>query len=189
MGRAISDVAVEHDKGRSAGRLLEYPERVFNAVDIIGIPDTQYIPTIGEEARSDILRKGNASVALNGDVVVVPGPAETVESEVSGKRRGFGRYAFHHATVAAHCIDVVIEDVESRFVVAMGQPFLGNCHAYAGRHPLPQRSRRCLDARDPVIFAMPWSLAAELPKTANIVERHRWLPEPLVIGIHGLYTC
>src|SRR6516225_3087257 len=174
MGRAISDVAVEHDKGRPAGRLLEYPERVFNAIDIIGVSDAQYIPAIGEEARSDIFREGNAGVAFNGDVVVVPDPAETVESEVSRKRSGLGRYAFHHATVAAHRIDVVVEDVESGFVVAIGQPFLGNCHAYAGRHPLPQGPRRCLDARDPVIFGMPWSLAADLPKTANIVERHRW---------------
>src|SRR6516162_620557 len=188
MGRTISDVTVEHDECRAAGRLLEYPERVFNAIYIIGIADTQDIPTIGEEARSDIFREGNASVAFNRDVVVVPDPTETVEFQVARKRSGLGRYAFHHATVATHCIDFVVKNVESRLVIASSQPLLRDCHAYTCGHPLSQRTRRRLDARDPVIFGMSRSFAGELPEATDVIERYRWLPEPLVIGVHGLYT-
>src|SRR5215471_2901844 len=188
MRRTISDVAVEHDEGRPAGRLLEHPERVFNAIDIIGIPDAQHIPAIGEETRCNIFREGNAGVAFNRDVVVVPDPAEAIEPEVSRKRRGFGRYAFHHAAVAADSVDVVVKDVVSRPVITSGQPLLRDCHTYARGHALPQGACRSLDARDPVIFGMPWSLAAELPKTANVIERYGRLPEPFVVGVYGLYT-
>src|SRR6516164_1292975 len=188
MGRAISDVAVEHDKGRPAGRLLEYAERAFNAIDIIGVSDAQYIPTVGEEPRSDIFREGNAGVALNGDVVVVPDPAETIEPEVSRKRCGLRCHAFHHAAVAADRVDVVVKDVVSRLVIAGGQPLLRDCHTYTRGHTLSQRTRRRLDTRDPVIFGMPRSFAGELPEAADVVERYGWLSEPLVIGIYGLYS-
>ena len=36
-----------------------------------------------------------------------------------------------------------------------------------------------------MIFGVTRSLAAELAKVTNVVERDRGLPEPLVFGVHG----
>src|SRR5215468_2524763 len=164
MRRAISDVAVEHDKRWAAFGLLEDTQCVLNAIDIIGVSDAQHVPAIGEETRCNIFREGNAGVAFNRDVVVVPDPAEAIEPEVSRKRRGFGRYAFHHAAVAADSVDVVVKDVVSRPVITSGQPLLRDCHTYARGHALPQGACRSLDTRDPVIFGMSRSFAGELPE-------------------------
>jgi hypothetical protein len=35
--RAVTDVAVQNDEGRPAFRLLEYSERLFDTVNVIGI--------------------------------------------------------------------------------------------------------------------------------------------------------
>ena len=120
------------------------------------------------------------------DVVVVVDPAEVVEAEVAGQRRRFRRDALHQAAVAAHGVDVVVEDLEARPVVAVGEPLLRDGHAHAGRHALPERAGGGLHARDPVVFRMPGRLAVELAEVADVVERHRGLPQPLVVGIHRL---
>src|SRR5215469_5552822 len=188
MRRTISDVAIEHDKCWAAFGLLEDTQCVLNAIDIIGVSDAQHVPAIGEETRCNIFREGNAGVAFNRDVVVVPDPAEAIEPKVSRQRRGLGRYAFHHAAVAADGVNLVVKDVVSRPVITGGQPLLRDCHTYARGYALPQRARRCFHTRDPVIFGMARSFAAELPKTANVIERYGRLPEPFVIGVYGLYT-
>ena len=125
-------------------------------------------------------------VAFDGDVVVVVDPAEVVEAEMAGQRRRFRRDAFHHAAVAADGIDVVVEDVEARPVVAAGQPLLRDGHADAGGDALPERAGGGLDARDPVIFGMAGRLAVELAEAADVVERHRGLPQRLIFGVHRL---
>ena len=105
---------------------------------------------------------------------------------MAGQRRRLRADAFHQAAVAADRIDVVVEDVEARLVVAAGEPFLGDGHADAGGDALAQRAGRGLDARDPMVFRMPRRLAVELAKVADVVERDRRLAQPLVIGVHRL---
>ena len=102
------------------------------------------------------------------------------------QRRRLRRDPFHQAAVPADGIDVVVEDVEARPVVALGEPFLSDGHAHARRHPLPERTGRRFDARDPVILRMSRRLAVELAKMPDIVERNGRLPQPLVVRVHRL---
>src|SRR6185369_16157042 len=93
---------------------------------------------------------------------------------------------FHQAAVSYHGINVIVEDIETRPMVAVRKPFLRDCHAYAGCRSLPERARCRLNARDPVIFRMTGSLAVELAEVADIVERDRRLPHFFVVGTHRL---
>ena len=120
------------------------------------------------------------------DVVVVPDPAEIIETEMTGERGSFGSNAFHHATVAADGVDVVIEDFKTWSVVSVGEPFLGDRHADAGRDTLAERAGGGFYSRHPVIFRVAGRFAVELAKPANVVQRHRWLSEIFVFGVHRL---
>src|SRR5262244_1594197 len=100
------------------------------------------------------------------------------------QRRCFGSHALHHAAIAADHVDVVVEDLEVRAIVTVGEPRLGNGHADAGGDTLPKRSSRGLDPRNQVVLRMTWSLAAELAEVTNIVERNCGLSKPLVFCIH-----
>src|SRR5262249_3447914 len=81
-------------------------------------------------------------------------------------------------------VDVVVEDLEVWAIVPVSEPCRGNGHADAVGDTLSKGSSRGLDTRNQVVFGMTWSLAAELAKVTNIVERNRGLPKPFVFGIH-----
>ena len=168
--RTVTDVAVEHNERRPAFRLAEYRERVFDAVNVVGIADPQDIPTIREKSRGDIFGKRDTRIAFDADVVVVPNPTEIIEAEMAGQRGSFGRDAFHHAAVTANGVDVVVEDIEARVVVSVGEPFPGDGHADTGGDALSERAGRRLDSGHPMIFRMPRRFAVELTKPANILE-------------------
>ena len=149
----------------------------FDTFEIVGVADAQHVPSVGQEARRDILGEGDARVAFDGDVVVVVDPAKVVELQVAGQRRRFRADAFHQAAVAADGVDVVIEDVEARLVEPIGQPLLADGHAHARRDALPERARRGFDSRDQVVLRMPRRVAADLAEVADVVERHRRLAQ------------
>ena len=155
-------------------------------LDVVGVADPQHVPAVADEARGHVLGEGDARVAFDGDVVVVVDPAEVVEAEMAGQRRRLGADALHHAAVAADRVDVVVEDLEARAVVAAGEPFPGDRHADAGGDALAQRAGGGLDAGDPVIFRMARRLAVELAEVADVVEGDRRLAEALVLGVHRL---
>src|SRR5262245_65098204 len=78
---------------------------------------------------------------------------------------------------------MVVEDLEARPVVSMGEPLLRDGHPYACGDSLSERAGRRLDARDPMVLGMPGRLAVKLAKAADVVERHSGLPQPLILGI------
>src|SRR5438094_8842385 len=159
---------------------------MLDAVHIVRVADSQHVPPIGEKAGSDILCKSDARVAFDRNVVVVPHPAEVVESQMSGERCRFRADTFHHATVAAYRVDLAIENVKAWTIVAVGEPLLRQRHPDARGNALAEGTSSGFDAGDPVVFRMSRSLAVQLAKTADVVERHRRLPEWLVSGGDGL---
>jgi hypothetical protein len=56
---------------------------MLDPVDVIGVADTLDVPTVGEKPRGDIFREGDLGVAFDGDVVVVPDPAQVIEAQVT----------------------------------------------------------------------------------------------------------
>src|SRR5262249_44389520 len=112
----------------------------------------------------------DASISFNGDVVVIVNPAKVVEFEMSRQGRGFRCDAFHHAAVAADGIDVVVENVETRFVVPIGEPFPRNGHADTGGDALTKRSSSGFHTRNPMVFGVAGRLAIELAEVTDVVE-------------------
>src|SRR5262249_41493064 len=100
------------------------------------------------------------------------------------QRRRFGSHALHHAAIAANRVDVVVEDLEVGTIVPVSEPRLGNGHADAVGDTLSKGSSRRLYARNQVVLGMTRSLATELAKVTNIVERYSGLPKSFVFGVH-----
>src|SRR4030095_8923279 len=128
---AVADVTVENNEGGAFLGLAEDVEGVLDALNIVGVGDAQDVPPVGQKPRLDVLCKGDARFALDGDVVVVVDPAKVVETQVTGQRRCLGSNSLHHAAVSTHRINIVIENIEARPVVTVGEPLLGNAHSEA----------------------------------------------------------
>src|SRR6476660_10626110 len=179
-------MAVQNDECRPALRLLENFERLFDSVNVIGIADAQDVPAVSEKARGHVFGECNIRVPFDADVIVVPDPAENIQTEVTGERGSFGSNAFHHATVTANGVDVVVENLKTWFVVSVGEPFLGDGHTDAGRDTLSERACGGFHSRHPMIFRVAGRFAVELAKPANIVQRDRWLSEIFIVGVYRL---
>ena len=177
-------MAVQDDEGRAALRALEHLEGVLDPLKVVRVADPLHIPAVPEEAGRHVFGKRDVRVPLDGDVVVVEDPAEVVEAEMSRERSRLRGDSFHEAAVTAHRIDVVVEDLETRFVVAVRQPLLGDGHAHARRDALPERTGGAFDARHPVVLGVTGRAAVELAEMADVVEGYRRRSQPLVFGVH-----
>src|SRR5262249_5111266 len=175
VGRAVADVAIENDESRSALGVPENRERILDALKIIRVANPQDVPSIGKKARRDILCEGDAGLTLDRDVIVVIDPTQVVELEMASERGRLRTEPPHQAAVAANRIDVIVEDVEARSVVAVGKPLPRHRHADTGRDSLTERAGRRLDTGHPVILRMPRRLAAQLAEVADVVEGDRRL--------------
>src|ERR1051325_6902759 len=131
-------MAIQNDKCGPAFRLFENRERLFDSVNVIGIADAQDIPAVSEKTRGHVFGERDVRIPFDADVIVVPDPAEIIQAEMTGERGSFGTNAFHHATVTADGIDVVVEDFKTWFVISVGEPFLGDGHADARRDTLSE---------------------------------------------------
>src|SRR5712672_4397736 len=76
--RTVAYMAVKNDEGRPTCRFPEGFEGVLDAVGIVGVANAQDVPSITQEPGRHVLREGNASVAFDGDVIVVVNPAKMV---------------------------------------------------------------------------------------------------------------
>src|SRR5215475_15799826 len=114
-------MTVENNECGAAFGLSRDLEGLFNAINVIRITDAQHVPTIGEEPTCNVLGERDAGVAFDRDVIVVVNPAQIVEPEMSSQRCSLRRNTFHQASVTTDAINVVVEDVEARPVVAVGE--------------------------------------------------------------------
>ena len=185
VGRAVPDAAVEDDERGPALGLLKDLQRMFDAIDVVGVAHAQHVPPVGEKPGGDVLGERQVGAPLDGDVVVVPDPTQVVQAQVAGERCRLGTDAFHQTAVTADRIGVVVEDLEAGAVVTVGKPAFADRHPHAGRDALPQRAGGGLHTRHHAVFRMPRSLAAKLTKMADVIERDRRIAQALVVGIHG----
>src|SRR5215471_7935523 len=176
-------MAVKNDQSRPALGPAEDLKRILDVLEIVRIADAEHVPAICQEAHRDFLGEGDARVALDGDVIVVVDPAEVVERKMAGERGCLRSNAFHQATIAADRVDVIIEDIKARAVIATRKPFPSDPHADTGGDALTQWTGRRLDPGDQVIFRMPRRLAAQLAEAANVVEGDRRLAGAFVLRV------
>src|SRR5206468_11994974 len=174
----VADVTVQDEEGGSALGLPEDLQGALNAIDVVGVSHPQDVPSVTQEAGRNVFRERDARVPLDGDVIVVVDPAEVIQAQVTRQGRGLGGDALHHAAVAANRIDMVVENIEARPVVALGEPLLTDGHAHAGSHSLPERTAGSLDAGNPVILRVPRGLAIRLTEMPDVGEPYRRVPQP-----------
>ena len=103
--------------------------------------------------------------------------------QVPGERGRLRGDALHQAAVPADRVGLVAEDLEAGLVVALGQPLLRDGHAHAGGHALAERPGRGLHPGHPAVLRVARGPAVELAEVADVVEGHRGVPEPLVLGV------
>ena len=96
--------------------------------------------------------------------------------------------ALHHVSVAAHCINGVVEHWEIGPVEVLCQPALSNGHADARRTTLTQGPGRRFDASGHMIFRVSRTFAVDLPKTLDVIERDCRLAKKPVLGIDRFYA-
>src|SRR5262249_44165898 len=119
---------------------------VLDAVNVIGVTDTQDIPPVSQKSRFDVLGKSDSRIPLDSDVVVVVDPANVVEGKVTGQRRRFRSNSLHQASISANGINIVVENLKPRPFIPFREPLLGNAHSYARRNALPEWTGRCFNA-------------------------------------------
>src|SRR5712664_481265 len=117
MRRTIADMTIDDYDGRSARRARSSPQRVLDAIQIVGIPYAKDVPSVRQKASCHIFGERNIGFALDGDVIVVVDPAEVIELQVPRKRSCLARDAFHHAAVAAERVNAIAEQFKIWLVV------------------------------------------------------------------------
>src|SRR4030095_2831769 len=167
---AISDMTIQHDECGPVLCFSESGERLFDTIYIVGISDSQHVPSIREEASRYILSECYTRVSFDRDVVVVVDPAKVVEAQMSGERCRFRCNALHQTAITTNCVDVVVEDIETWFIEAVGEPLLSDRHADAGGYTLAQWTSCGFNARYPVVLGMARRLAVELAEPSDVIE-------------------
>ena len=158
VGSAIRDVAVDNDESRPVVGMEESLEGAGQHFLIIRIPYARDIPPISDKTGSHVLTECPVRVTFDGDPVVVVDPAKIREFEMAGQRCGLAADAFHHATVTAKGIHVVVENFVAGPVEMVCQPTFRQRHADAGGNPLTQRTGRRFNTGGPAIFGMAGTL-------------------------------
>ena len=121
-------------------------ERLTQSWQVVHVFDFAHVPGVRGEPIGDRFGKRKFRVPFDRDFVQVVNPAEIRQLKVSGEGRGFGRQAFHHASIAAKRVDVRVEEVVPRLVVPRREPIV--CH----REP---DARRDSSGKQPVVISTP----------------------------------
>src|SRR5260370_38570638 len=109
-------MAVEYHQRRSAVRIAKRCEGLFNARNVVGVSDMNYIPAIAGETNGYIFGERQPRAAFYRDVVVVVDPTQIIEAKVAGERRRFRANPLLQASASHYGIDVEIEDDKIRLV-------------------------------------------------------------------------
>ncbi len=185
FGGAVADVGVDDDEGGLVGALLELLDGGLDGGKVVGVGDVEDVPAVGFEAGGGVFGEGEFGFSFDGDFVGVVEPAEIVELEVCGEGGGFGRDALHHAAVAADGVDVVVEHLEARFVVAGGHPFAGDGHADGSSEALTEGTGGGFDAGGEAVFGVPRTFRIELAEFFDVVERDGRGADDFVFCVDG----
>src|SRR5882724_953090 len=104
---------------------------------------------------------------------------------MTGKRCRFRRNSLHQTTISANGVDVVVENLEARFIEAASEPLLADGHADARGNALPQWACCGFDTRYPVVLGVTRRLAVELSETPDVVERYGRFSQSFIFGVHS----
>ena len=153
-------------EGRGAG--LGGGDGRVDGVGVVAV-DFLHVPAGGAETGHLVGAVGEANLAVDGDVVVVPEDDEATKLMPPGKADGLVADAFHQAAVTGDDIGVVIHQ---RLAIAGAQDFLGHGKPHGVGNALTERAGGGFDARCMAVFGMARGDRTPLAEIAELVERH-----------------
>src|SRR6267154_2057097 len=189
MRRTIADMTINDYDRWSARGARGIPERVLNAIQIVGIPDPNDVPSIRQKSPGDVFAERDIGFAFDRDVIVVIDPVQIIELQVPGKRGCLARGSFHHAAIAAEGVNAIAEQFKIWLVVTRGEPLFGNGHAHTRGNALSQRARRCFHARGPAVLRVSSAAAPELPERLEVIQHDRGAAQNFIFWIDGFHSC
>src|SRR5665811_2249586 len=106
MRRTITQMCMHKDEGWLFFLSLGSFDRSSDCLQVIPIFNGLRMPSISAEALFDVFRKGKIRGCGQGYMVVIIQIDEFAESQMSGKRSGFGGHSFHQIAVAGQAISI-----------------------------------------------------------------------------------
>src|SRR5262249_36956702 len=138
--RSVANVAVNYDQRWPIVALLEFSVSAREHVEIIGVADASYVPSVADETSHHIFAERPVGGTVERDAIVIVDPAEIRKLQMSGERSCFAADAFHDVAVAADGVNVEIEKFKAGAVECCAEPLARNRHAYAVSSTLSQRA-------------------------------------------------
>src|SRR5439155_3207522 len=167
--RAVADMAIHNDQRGPVFGLQKIDAGIRKRVEIVSVVYASDVPAIPEKPFTDVFCERNVSRTIERHTIVVVDPAQIGQLQMSRERCRLGTHPLHHVAIAAHGIDVVIENLKAGTVVVRCQPVRSNCHSHAIGDTLAERTGCGFDARSNSIFRMSRSTTVDLPEPFNIV--------------------
>jgi hypothetical protein len=172
VGSRERDVA-PHDDERGPLRLgLRVRHRAADRREVVDVGDVLDVPAVGLEPRALVLlveREGGR--AVDRDAVVVVEEDDLPEPERARERGGLLAHTLHEVAVGGDRVDMVVDDLLARAVVALGEEALGHRHPHGVADALAERAGRRLDARREEVLRMPRRDRAPLAELLELLER------------------
>ena len=155
---AEADLRLDGDKGRMLGICLCSLDRLADRVDIIAIFYSDRLETKCLHTLLYILTECDVRASLDGDAVGIIENNQLGKSQGTCQRECLRGNAFHHTSVAAQYIGVMVNYRIIFFVEYAFQMCLSHRHADCHTHTCAQRTGRRLNANGMTIFRMSRSL-------------------------------
>ena len=169
--RAEADDAGHPDEAGPVGHTARLVQSAAHGGQVVGVVHVLHVPAIGGEARRHVLVEGEVRAALDCDVVAVVDPGEVAEPQMRRHGRRLAADPLHHVAVAGQHVDVVVEQLVARLVVAAGEEALGHRQAHRVAATLAQRAGGGLHARGDAVLGMAGRLAVHLTELLEVVNR------------------
>jgi hypothetical protein len=140
-------VRADRDERRALGFVASRRERGLERIHVLGVLHPLHVPAVRLQTLCVVLTvEGQRRGAVDRDAVVVVTDDQLAQGEVASDRGRFLADALHHVAVRADHVGVVVDELVSGAVEALGEEALGHRHAHRVGEALPERPGRDLDA-------------------------------------------
>lgn len=129
------------------------------------------MPAIGFEACRGVVTEPAGSVAVDGDLVVVPERDQLTQAPGTGQRGRLVRDALHHATVAHEHPGAVVDDFQLGPVITLCQQLLGQREPDCIGKALPKRPGGGFHPRRFAALGVAGGLAVQLTELLELLDR------------------
>src|SRR5215212_7516386 len=131
---------------------------------IISITNLLYMPAICFKTFCYVFIKRKSGITFNRNMVVVIKIYHISELQMTCKGSSFCSYAFHYITITADCINSIVKQIKSRFIVTCGKMLLCYRKSYSVGKSLSQRTSGYIYPVYQSKLRMPCSFTMQLPE-------------------------